>query len=82
MYNKLEKNDLNDVLTKIKGELSESYEELRTVDTEKTTILGTLRSLEKDINEIDEKLRKDEGRKIKIQEELDNLAKQKDTAVF
>ena len=44
--------------------------------------MGTLRSLEKDINEIDEKLRKDEGRKIKIQEELDNLAKQKDTAVF
>ena len=29
---------------------------------------------------IDEKLRKDEGRKVKIQEELDNLARQRESA--
>jgi len=40
---------------------------LRQVDGEKVTIQSTLRSLEKDINEIDEKLKKDEGRKSKIQ---------------
>lgn len=64
----LEKNDLNDVLTKIKTDLSGAYDELRSVDGEKTNILSTLKSLEKDINEIDEKLKKDEGRKAKIQE--------------
>jgi len=37
--------------------------------------------LEKDILEIEEKLKKDEGRKAKIQEELDNLAKQRDNAL-
>jgi hypothetical protein len=42
---------------------------------------STLKSLEKDITEIEEKLKKDEGRKAKIQEELDNLAKQRDNAV-
>ena len=31
--------------------------------------------------EIEEKLRKDEGRKAKIQEELDNLARQRDNAI-
>lgn len=41
-------------------------------------IQTSLRSLEKGINEIDEKLKKDEGRKAKIQEELDKLAHQKD----
>jgi len=40
-----------------------------------------LKSLEKDITEIEEKLKKDEGRKAKIQGELDNLAKQRDNAV-
>jgi hypothetical protein len=39
--------------------------------------LTSLKSLEKDISEIEEKLRKDEGRKAKIQEELSNLIKQK-----
>ena len=63
-----EKNDLNDVLSKIKADLSGAYDELRSVDGEKTNILLTLKSLEKDINEIDEKLKKDEGRKAKIQE--------------
>ena len=51
------------------------------VNSEKATIQGALRNLEKDINEIEEKLRKDEGRKTKIQEELDNLKKQKDSAL-
>ena len=45
-----EKNDLNDKLSKIKGELSTAYETLRAVDAEKATISGTVRSLEKDIN--------------------------------
>lgn len=42
---------------------------------------SSLKSLEKDIFEIEEKLRKDEGRKAKIQEQLDNLVRQKDSAV-
>lgn len=68
-------------MTKAKGELSSAYEQLRTVDTEKAGITGKLKSLERDINEIDEKLKKDEGRKVKIQEELDNLAREKDAAL-
>lgn len=63
----IEKNELNDNLTKIKGELSVAYESLREVDGSKATILGTLRSLERDIGEIDEKMKKDEDRKVKIQ---------------
>lgn len=65
----------------MKAELSENYERLRAVDAEKGGIQGTLKSLEKDIFEIEEKLRKDEGRKTKIQEELDNLVRQKDGTV-
>ena len=76
----LEKNSLNDSLAKIKGELSIAYESLREVDSAKATTMGTLKSLERDINEIDEKMRKDEDRKVKIQKELDNLAKQRDQA--
>ena len=52
---------------KIKGELSLAYESLREVDTAKSSTLGTLKSLERDINEIDEKMKKDEDRKLKIQ---------------
>ena len=48
--------------------MSGAYDELRSVDGEKTNILLTLKSLEKDINEIDEKLKTDEGTKAKIQE--------------
>lgn len=51
------------------------------MDSEKGNIQATLKSLEKDIFEIEEKLRKDEGRKAKIQEELDNLVRQKESAV-
>jgi chromosome segregation ATPase len=65
----------------VKAELSEHYERLRGVESEKAGTQGALRSLEKDIQEIEEKLRKDEGRKAKIQEELDNLVRQKDGAV-
>ena len=63
----IEKDELNENLTKIKGELSENYEKLKIVDADKATIQTALRSLDKDITEIDEKLRKDEGRKLKIQ---------------
>ena len=76
-----EKDELNDTLTKVKGELSENYEKLRTAETEKNSTQSSLKSLEKDIVEIEEKLRKDEGRKAKIQEELDNLARQRDNAM-
>ena len=48
---------------------------------EKNATQSSLKSLEKDILEIEEKLKKDEGRKAKIQEELDNLAKQRDNAL-
>lgn len=63
-----EKDELNDALAKVKSELSEHYEKLRGVDADKGAIQNTLKSLEKDIFEIEEKLRKDEGRKAKIQE--------------
>lgn len=76
----VEKNSLNDSLAKIKGELSLAYESLREVDSSKASTMGTLKSLERDITEIDEKMRKDEDRKVKIQKELDNLAKQRDQA--
>ena len=48
---------------------------------EKNATQSSLKSLEKDILEIEEKLKKDEGRKAKIQEELDHLAKQRDNAL-
>jgi septal ring factor EnvC (AmiA/AmiB activator) len=58
---------LNDLLSKIKSELSEQYQRESVVNSERATIQSALRNLEKDINEIEEKLRKDEGRKTKIQ---------------
>ena len=54
---------------------------MRTADSDKSATQSSLKSLEKDILEIEEKLRKDEGRKAKIQEELDNLARQRDNAI-
>jgi hypothetical protein len=45
-----------------------NYESLRVVEAEKSTTQSSLKSLEKDIMEIEEKLKKDEGRKAKIQE--------------
>lgn len=54
---------------------------MRVAEAEKTTTQSSLKSLEKDILEIEEKLKKDEGRKAKIQEELDNLARQRDSAL-
>jgi chromosome segregation ATPase len=48
---------------------------------EKSVTQSSLKSVEKDIQEIEEKLKKDEGRKAKIQEELDNLARQRDNAM-
>lgn len=65
----------------MKTELSQNYENLRIVETEKSATQHSLKSLEKDILEIEEKLKKDEGRKAKIQEELDNLARQRDSAI-
>ena len=41
---------------------------MRIVEAEKSTTQSSLKSLEKDIMEIEEKLKKDEGRKAKIQE--------------
>ena len=76
-----EKDDLNEALSKVKVDLSENYEKLRHVETDKTSTHSNLKSLERDIWEIEEKLRKDEGRKAKIQEELDNLLRQKEAAV-
>ena len=76
-----EKDDLNESLAKVKVDLSENYEKLRHVETDKTSTHSNLKSLERDIWEIEEKLRKDEGRKAKIQEQLDNLVRQKEMAV-
>lgn len=51
----------------MKNELSLNYENLRIAEAEKSTTQSSLKSLEKDIQEIEEKLKKDEGRKAKIQ---------------
>ena len=45
----LEKDELNDFLTKVKGDLSEHYERLRTSQAEKSATQSSLKSLEKDI---------------------------------
>lgn len=71
------KDELNDQLTKIKSELSEHYEKLRTIDNERVLLESSIRQGMKELTEVEEKLRKDEGRKVKIQDELNNLDKQR-----
>ena len=67
---------------KIKAELSSAYQDLRESEEERVKISSKAAELNKDFNEVDEKMRKDEGRKIKIQEELDNMKKKKDNSLF